>query len=198
MSEHRTFKRLCVFCGSSNDVDPLYINAARAVGQWLAGQGIGVVYGGGRVGLMGAVADGALDAGGEVVGVIPEKILGLEVGHTGLGNNLHVVRGMHARKAMMARLADGFIALPGGWGTLEEIFEVTTWAQLNYHLKPVGLLNANGFYDHLLRFIEHASGEGFIRPMHKDLMVVRDNISDLVEGLSTVTIPKTEQWIVRP
>ncbi|MFN3198622.1 MAG: TIGR00730 family Rossman fold protein [Bradymonadia bacterium] len=198
MSEHRIFKRICVFCGSSNNVDPAYIEMARSVGKWLAESGIGLVYGGGRVGLMGAVADGALEAGGEVQGVIPEKILNLEVGHEGLGNNLHVVRGMHARKAMMARLSDAFIALPGGWGTLEEIFEVTTWAQLNYHLKPVGMLNFKGFYDGLVQFIHHASDEGFIRPMHRDLMVVSDEIGALVQGLATVTIPETEKWISRP
>src|SRR5688572_2839533 len=136
MNETRTFRRVAVFCGSSDLCDPVYRDAARAVGQSLASKGIGVVYGGGRVGTMGDVADAALRAGGEVYGVIPEKLQALEVGHLEL-TQLYVVESMHARKAMMAQLADGFIALPGGYGTLDELFEALTWTQLNYHLKPV-------------------------------------------------------------
>ncbi|MCX6896985.1 MAG: TIGR00730 family Rossman fold protein, partial [Verrucomicrobia bacterium] len=136
----RTFRRLCVYCGSSNHVPETYFAAARAVGTLLAERGIGVVYGGGRTGLMGAVATAALAAGGEVIGVIPEKLRALELDHGGL-TELRVVDSMHARKLMMAELSDGFMALPGGFGTLEEIFEATTWTQLNYHRKPAGLLN---------------------------------------------------------
>ena len=154
----RQFKRICVYCGSSGGNDPGYEEAARGVGAFLASKGIGVVYGGARVGLMGAVADGALSAGGSVIGVIPQKLQSREVAHQGL-TELFVVDSMHARKTMMAYMSDGFIALPGGWGTLEEIFEVTTWSQLNYHMKPVGLLNVRGYYDKLIEFINHAASD---------------------------------------
>jgi uncharacterized protein (TIGR00730 family) len=151
----RTFRRVAVFCGSSIRVPAHFMHAAEAVGALLAERGIGVVYGGGNVGLMGRVADAALAAGGEVIGVIPDKLRALELDHPGL-TDLFVVDSMHARKAMMAHMSDAFIALPGGYGTLEEIFEVTTWTQLNYHHKPVGLLNVAGYYDALLTFIAHA------------------------------------------
>lgn len=193
----RNFRRICVYCGSSNDVAAVYQEAAAEVGKVLAERGIGVVYGGGRVGLMGIVADAALAAGGEVFGVIPEKLQALEVGHNHL-TELFVVDSMHARKMMMAQLSDGFIALPGGWGTLEELCEVTTWAQLNYHHKPVGLLNVAGYYDGLLSFLNHASEQGFIRPIHRDLLVTSPSIQLLMEQLSTAEIPDLKRWLTKP
>jgi uncharacterized protein (TIGR00730 family) len=195
--ERRVFRRICVFCGSSDGHDPIYRNAAWELGEFLAHQGIGVVYGGGKVGLMGAVADGALHAGGEVIGVIPEKLKSLEVGHDGL-TELFVVDSMHARKAMMAHLSDAFIALPGGWGTLEEVFEVTTWTQLNYHKKPVGLLNIAGYFDHLRAFVQHASDVGFIRPVHQELMQMASTPNDLLDKLATTEIPEVGKWIKKP
>jgi uncharacterized protein (TIGR00730 family) len=193
----RQFKRICVYCGSSGEVPRAYLDAAREVGAFLAGRDIGVVFGGGRVGLMGALADGALAGRGEVIGVIPEKLQALELGHTGL-SELFVVDSMHARKTMMAQLSDAFIALPGGWGTLEEIFEVTTWTQLNYHRKPVGLLNVNGYYDQLLAFLAHAANEGFVRPAHRNLMQAAPDPASLLQALATVEIPELAKWIVKP
>lgn len=187
------FRRICVFCGSSPGKDPVYARAAKELGVFLADRGIGVVTGGGKVGLMGAVADGALERGGSVIGVIPEKLKDLEIAHEGL-TELHVVEGMHARKAMMARLSDAFIALPGGWGTLEEVFEVTTWAQLNYHKKPVGLLNVLGYFDHLRRFIDHAAESGFIRRVHHALIQVSDEPGDLLEMMARAEVPELAQW----
>ncbi len=151
----KIYNRVAVYCGSSSAVDPTYLMAAREVGKMLAERGIGVVYGGGRVGLMGACADGALAAGGEVIGVITDKLVGLEVGHQGL-TRLEVVRTMHQRKMLMAELSDAFIALPGGLGTFEELFEAATWTQLNDHIKPVGLLNINAYYDGLMAFLRQA------------------------------------------
>jgi uncharacterized protein (TIGR00730 family) len=191
------FRRVCVYCGSSEGKRPEYAEAARGLGALLARRGIGVVFGGGRVGLMGAVADGALAAGGEVIGVIPEKLRTRELAHMGL-TELIVVDSMHARKTMMAYLSDAFIALPGGWGTLEETFEVITWAQLNYHLKPVGILNVNGYYDPLLRFVEHAVNEGFIRSVHRGLMVSADAPEVLLERLAEVEVPELGRWIDKP
>ena len=193
----RRFRRVCVYCGSSNDVSEAYLRAARELGVLLAGRGIGVVFGGGRVGLMGALADGALAAGGEVLGVIPEKLQSLELGHLGL-TELFVVDSMHARKTMMAHLSDAFVALPGGWGTLEEIFEVTTWTQLNYHHKPVGLLNVDGYYDRLLEFLAHAASEGFVRPAHRNLMQSSSDPAALLEAMAVVEIPELGRWIVKP
>ncbi|MCC7383529.1 MAG: TIGR00730 family Rossman fold protein [Deltaproteobacteria bacterium] len=190
----RTFRRICVFCGSSPGHDRVYGDAAANLGAFLAHQGIGLVYGGGKVGLMGALADGALSAGGEVIGVIPEKLKALEVGHDHL-TELFVVDSMHARKAMMAHLSDAFIALPGGWGTLEEIFEVTTWTQLNYHHKPVGLLNVRGYFDHLQAFLQHAGAAGFIRPVHQSLMSVASSPEELLEALTYAEIPDLAKWI---
>lgn len=193
----RTFKRLTVFCGSSSRCDPVYREAARAAGRGLAERGIGVVYGGGRVGLMGEVADGALEAGGQVYGVIPEKLQALEVGHQGL-TELFIVDSMHARKAMMAHLSDGFIALPGGYGTLDEMFEAITWTQLNYHLKPVGLLNVRGYFDGLLTFLRHAVHERFIRPMHGDLVVAASDLDALLTALAEAELPEIGRWIDKP
>ncbi len=191
------FRRVCVYCGSSNKVDELYREAARAVGRLLAERGIGLVFGGGRVGLMGVVADAVLAAGGEVHGVIPHKLQALELGHEGC-TELFVVDSMHARKMMMAQLSDAFIALPGGWGTFEELCEVTTWTQLNYHKKPVGILNVAGYYDHFLAFIRHAADVGFVRPQHRNLLQASDDPADLLEKLATMEIPDLERWIEKP
>lgn len=190
----RSFKQICVYCGSSNNVAERYFDTARAVGRSLAERNIGVVFGGGSVGLMGAVADAALAAGAKVHGVIPRKLLDLELGHHGV-TELSVVDTMHERKMRMAELSDGFIALPGGWGTLEEIFEVTTWTQLEYHHKPVGFLNAHGYYDQLLAFLAHAADEGFIRPAHRSLIQSATTIDRLLEQLEKVELPQLKSWI---
>ena len=165
-------KRICVFCGSSPGRGDTYRDAAARLGRLLAESGIGVVYGGASVGTMGVVADAALGAGGEVVGVIPQALVDREVAHTGL-TDLHVVADMHERKALMAELSDGFIALPGGAGTLEELFEVWTWAQLGLHTKPIGLLDVAGFYEPLAVLLDHMVAEGFLAATNRDL-VVRD------------------------
>ncbi len=190
----RSLSRVCVYCGSSDAVSPSYKRAARDLGAYLVREGLGVVYGGGSVGLMNEVADSALAAGGEVIGVIPEKLLALELGRDDL-TELRVVQGMHARKLEMATLSDAFVALPGGYGTLEELFEVTTWTQLEYHAKPVGLLNVDGYYDHLLAFIEHAAVEGFIRPIHRDLICVATTPEALLEQLRNKDLPVLDQWL---
>jgi uncharacterized protein (TIGR00730 family) len=164
-------KRICVFCGSSPGHDPRYLEAARTMGQTLARRGLGLVYGGGSVGLMGAVADAALAAGGEVIGVIPQVLQIRELAHRSL-TTLHVVGSMHERKALMAELSDGFVALPGGMGTLEELSEVLTWAQLGLHARPIGLLDVAGYYQPLADFFDRAVGAGFLRPAHRALLLV--------------------------
>lgn len=193
----REFRRICVYCGSSDTVDPKYLAAARQVGRLLAERGISVVFGGGRVGLMGQVADGALEAGGNVYGVIPQKLMGLELGHRGC-TELFVVDGMHARKMMMAQLSDGFMALPGGFGTMEELFEMVTWAQLNYHRKPVGVLNLDGFYDPLLAWVDRASSEGFVRPLHRGLIASAPTPAGLLTALEGQIIPELSEWLSVP
>ena len=185
----RSFRRICVFCGSASGDDPRFADAARLLGRELARRHIGLVYGGGRVGLMGQLADAALAAGGEVFGVIPQKLCDLEVGHTGL-TELFVVDSMHARKMLMAQLADAFIALPGGIGTLEELFEAVTWCQLGYHQKPVGLLDVAGYYAPLLTFIDQASAAGFIRPMYRPILQSASEIDVLLEQLAQVELPR--------
>ncbi len=162
------------------------------MGRALAGRGIDVVFGGGHVGLMGAVADAALAAGAQVYGVIPEKLFELELGHRGV-TKLEVVATMHQRKQRMAELADAFVALPGGWGTLEEIFEVTTWTQLGYHEKPVGILNAHGFYDPLLAFLSNAADEAFIRPAYRDLLQHASDAELLLDSLASCSLPSFEE-----
>ena len=165
--------RLCVFCGSSPGRNPAYLAAAAELGTVLAKRRIGLVYGGASIGLMGAVADAARAAGGEVIGVIPRALVELEVAHTGLAD-LRVVASMHERKALMAELSDGFIALPGGIGTLEELFEVWTWGQLGSHRKPCALLNVAGFYDRLLGFLDFVADEAFLRPVHREMLLVAE------------------------
>jgi len=189
----REFRRVAVYCGSSNLVDPVYLDAAWDVGRRLAERGITVVYGGGNVGLMGQLAEGALSIGGEVIGVITEKLKALEVGHRGL-TELFVTSSMQSRKTMMAQLADAFIALPGGWGTLEELFEAATWTQLNYHIKPVGVLNVNDYYNGLVAFLMHAEREGFVRPSHAGMIKIARDLETLLDLLATAEIPKLASW----
>ena len=176
-------KRLAVYCGSALPADPAFVEAARLVGRTLAERGIGVVYGGGRLGLMGAVADAALEAGGEVIGVIPDALVGAEVAHRGC-TQLHVVQTMHQRKALFTDLSDGFVTLPGGVGTMDELWEAISWSQLGYHAKPVGLLNVGGFYDQLIAFNQHMIGAGFIRPQHAGILIHADGIEALLERMA--------------
>lgn len=183
-----------VYCGSSAGVRPDYAAAAQALGTLLADEGIELVYGGGRVGLMGVVADAALAAGGTVTGVIPHALQAREVGHAGL-TTLHVVATMHERKALMASLSDAFVALPGGLGTLEELAEVLTWAQLGVHRKPCGLLDVAGYYAPLTAFFDHAAAEGFVRPEHRALLVVEREPEALLARLRDWTPPETPRWI---
>ncbi|HEY0270077.1 MAG TPA: TIGR00730 family Rossman fold protein [Sphingomonas sp.] len=186
--------RICVFLGSSVGRSPVYAQAAERVGALIARRGIGLVYGGGAVGLMGLLARAALAAGGEVIGVIPEALRAREHDQTGL-SQLHVVRTMHERKAMMADLSDGFVALPGGIGTFEELFEVWTWAQLGYHAKPCGLLNIAGFYDGMSGFIDHVVEEGFLKPEHRRMLIVEREAETMLDRLSTYLAPRAEKWI---
>ena len=176
-------KRLAIYCGSATPANPIYIDTARQVGRTLAERGIGLVYGGGRLGLMGAVADAALEVGGEVIGVIPEALVGAEAAHRGC-TELHVVAGMHERKRMFTDLSDGFVTLPGGVGTMDELWEAISWAQLGYHTKPVGLLNAAGFYDGLIHFYRHMADVGFVREAHRNIMIVRDTLDDLLVAMA--------------
>lgn len=171
--------RLAVYCGSASPPDPRFVQAARHVGRTLAEKNIGLVYGGGRLGLMGAVADGALEAGGEAIGVIPEALVGLEVAHRGL-TELRVVRTMHERKQAFADLSDGFLTLPGGTGTMDELWEALSWAQLGYHKLPVGLLNVGGYYDGLLAFWRQMRDVGFLRPQHAGLLIAGDDLHDVL------------------
>lgn len=176
-------KRLAVYCGSATPADPTFIEAARHVGRTLAARGIGVVYGGGRLGLMGAVADAALEAGGEVIGVIPEALVGAEVAHRGC-TQLHVVQTMHQRKQLFTDLSDGFVTLPGGVGTMDELWEAISWSQLGYHQKPVGLLNVGGFYDQLIGFNRQMVESGFIRAQHAGILLHADGIDTLLDAMA--------------
>jgi uncharacterized protein (TIGR00730 family) len=189
-------KRVCIFTGSSPGVRLEYGTAAAALGRAVAGRGMGLVYGGAHVGLMGVLADAALSAGGEVVGVIPRALVARELAHTGL-TNLHVVESMHQRKALMADLSDGFIALPGGWGTLDELFEILTWAQLGLHRKPCGLLNVRGYFDRLLSFVDHSIDEGFVRSEYRRLIAVAEAAEPLLDLLERPSPPTVEKWIDR-
>lgn len=191
------FERICVFCGSSPGNDPAFAAAATALGTLLARRGLGLVYGGAMVGLMGEVADAALAAGGEVIGVLPEKLAAKEIAHDGL-TALHIVDSMHDRKAKMAELSDAFVTLPGGWGTLEETFEVLTWLQLRYHEKPVGLINVEGYYNALLAFADHAVESGFISPDNRRLLVDADDPEVLLDRLRSVQMPPAPRWMERP
>jgi hypothetical protein len=187
-------RRICVFCGSSPGNHPEFRRAAEELGRALAGRRLGLVYGGGRVGLMGAVADAALAAGAEVMGVIPKGIFDLEVGHTGLGE-LRVVNSMHERKALMASLSDGFIALPGGLGTLEELFEVWTWALLGLHRKPFGLLDVEGFFGPLVDLVDHQVAAGFVQREHRAMLHVAAEPGKLLDRLAAYRPPEVRKWI---
>ena len=189
-------RRVCVFAGSSAGVRSEYATAAAALGRALHAQGIELVYGGAHVGLMGVVADATLAAGGRATGVIPEALVSKELAHAGL-SDLRVVSSMHERKALMSDLSDGFIALPGGWGTWEELFEVLTWAQLGLHRKPCGLLNVGGYFDGLLAFLAHSVAEGFVRPQHASMLLVADTPETLLGRLATYRPPLAEKWIER-
>jgi uncharacterized protein (TIGR00730 family) len=189
-----TLQRLCVYCASSDGVRPEYVAAARGLGTLLATRGQALVYGGGRVGLMGAVADAALAAGGEVIGVIPHALVQREVAHRGL-TALHVVDSMHERKSMMSQLADGFIVLPGGLGTLEEFFETWTWAQLGVHRKPVGLLDVAHYWQSLVKMLEHAEAEGFLRGSPHDWLVTESDAALLLDRMSGFEPPPVRRWL---
>lgn len=182
-------KRLAVYCGSATPSDPRYIGLAGETGRELARQGIGIVYGGGRLGLMGALAGSALRAGGEVIGVIPRALVSEEVANYDC-TDLHIVDTMHQRKAAFTQLADGFLVLPGGVGTMDELWEAVSWAQLGYHTKPVGLLNAFGYFDHLVTFVEHMVETGFVRPAHRGLIRAESELGPLLERMAAHKPPK--------
>ncbi|OGA97010.1 MAG: Rossman fold protein, TIGR00730 family [Betaproteobacteria bacterium RIFCSPLOWO2_12_FULL_66_14] len=186
---------VCIFCGSSPGHHPVYRAAAESLGRLLAERGIQLVYGGGKVGLMGALAESMMAAGGEVIGVIPQGLLAREKGHRGI-TRLEVVTTMHERKARMAELADGFIALPGGLGTLEEFCEILTWSQLGIHGKPVALYNVSRFFDPLLDLFDHAVKEGFLRPEHRQLVLVADEVEELLQAMHDYRPATVEQWAV--
>jgi uncharacterized protein (TIGR00730 family) len=186
--------RICVYCGSSPGRLPEYSDAARMLGHELAARKLGLVYGGASVGVMGAVADAILEKGGEAIGVIPYALATREVAHSGL-DDLFVVDSMHERKAKMAELSDGFIALPGGWGTIEEIFEMLTWAQLGFHQKPCGLLNIAGYYDQLFAFLEHAIDQRFVREEYRPMIMMEETASDLLDRYQQYQAPSVRKWI---
>ena len=188
-------RRVCVFCGSSSGSRPEYAEAARAVGEALARRGLTLVYGGGNVGLMGELADAALAAGGQVIGVIPEALVRWEVAHAGL-TELRVVPSMHARKAEMADLSDAFLTLPGGYGTLEELFEAVAWLQLGYHTKPVGLVNIAGYYDELLAALRAMVKGALLKPQNHELLLVSDSVEDMLGQLAAWRHPgDTSKWL---
>ena len=189
-------RRVCVFCGSNSGKDPAYAEAARALGQLFAREGIALVYGGGSVGLMGELADAVLASGGEVIGVIPHALWAREVGHRGL-TDLRIVETMHERKAMMADLADAFIALPGGLGTLEEIFEIWTWAQLGLHRKPLGFLDVNGFYAPLMEFLDRAVRSRFVRDEHRAIAMIARDPEALLKRFESWQPPQVQKWITK-
>ena len=197
MPAHYPFKNLCVYCGSNPGRQAIYAEAAITLGLSLAEHGIGLVYGGAKVGTMGLLADSALEHGGKVVGVIPEALVQKEVAHRGL-NELHVTDSMQARKTRMAELADGFIALPGGLGTLEELFEVWTWAQLGFHNKPLGLLNVAAYYDPLYTFLQQAVAEQFIKPAHLKRLTMASEVPALLSQMATEQPPPVKKWLEQP
>ena len=187
-------KSLCVFCGSSPGANGAYAEAARAFGTLLVTNNITLIYGGGKVGLMGQLADSVLKNGGEAIGVIPETLFKKEVAHQNL-TKLHVVENMHVRKALMYELSDGFVALPGGTGTLDELFEVFTWIQIGYLSKPIGLLNVNGYFNHLSTFLEHTVAERFVKPEHLTMLLVDDNGESLLHRMHNTNPVSCDKWI---
>ena len=186
--------RICVYAGSSVGRSPVYREAAQALGKLLAEEGIGLVYGGGNIGLMGVTADAVLAHGGEVIGVITEQLAGHGLGHAKL-TELRIVPTMHERKAVMAELSDGFIALPGGIGTLEELFEAWTWSQLGVHAKPIAFLNAGGFYDKLSQFLDHVVDEQFLKPVHRKVLIIESDPRVLLAALRDTPIPYVPKWL---
>jgi uncharacterized protein (TIGR00730 family) len=194
--ENMNFKRICVFCGSNLGISAAYRDAAVSLGGLLAARGTELVYGGGNIGLMGVLADAALESGVRVIGVIPESLMAKEVGHTGL-TELRIVKSMHERKALMADLSDGFIAMPGGFGTFEELCEIVTWAQLGIHAKPCGLLNVEGYYDPLLKLFDHAVREGFLREENRRLVLEDRDPQRLLEQMGQFRSPVVDKWIGR-
>lgn len=192
----RSFRRLCVYCGSNRGTSPAFTDAAVELGKALASRGIGLVYGGGHVGLMGVIADAVLAGGGEVIGVIPQSLQEKELGHAGL-TELHVVGSMHERKQLMADLSDGFIAMPGGIGTLEELFETFTWLQLGFHGKPVALLNVGGFYDGIVAFVSQLTRDGFLKPAHEACLLVDHSVVPLLGKMQGFQPPQLGKWMER-
>lgn len=187
------FRSVCVYCGSSSRAAESYFEAARLTGNTLAERGLALVYGGAHVGLMGALADSALSLGGRVVGVIPQSLVDKEVAHNGLTEQ-HVVESMHVRKALMTELSGAFLALPGGFGTLDELFETLTWAQLKFHAKPVGILNIDGYFDGLLTFARRAVDDGFIHPAHVDMIHVGTDPGEVLDRMAAFVAPETGKW----
>lgn len=189
-------KTVCVFCAANPGTHPVYVERAAAMGRHLAQSKRRLVYGGGRTGLMGALADAALDAGGEVIGVMPRHLVDREVAHAGL-TELRIVASMHERKALIAELSDGFLAMPGGLGTLEELFEIWTWGQLGLHSKPYGLLQVEGYFAPLLDFLDHAVTAGFIRTANREMLVVDDDPSALIARMEAARVPPVPRWLDR-
>jgi uncharacterized protein (TIGR00730 family) len=187
-------RRVCVYAGSNPGSDPIYAEGAQALAAELARRGIGLVYGGGKVGLMGVLADTILEAGGEAIGVMPQALIAREIGHPGL-TELKVVTSMHERKALMAELSDAFVAVPGGIGTLEELIEVYTWSQLGIHAKACGVLNVAGYYDHLAAFLDHAVAAGFLKPAHRAVLSVASEPETLLERLAAYVPPAVGKWV---
>lgn len=190
------FRRICVYCGSNPGVRPAYADAARRFGRLLGERGLGLVFGGGHVGLMGVVADAALGAGGEVTGVIPQALVDRELAHPDV-QDMRIVRTMHERKALMAELADGFVALPGGLGTLDELFEIWTWAQLGLHGKPIGLLEVDGFFAPLVAYLDRAATEGFVRSEQRAMLLVETEPARLLERFQAYVAPRVGKWLER-
>ncbi len=187
-------RNICVYCGSSPGKNPVYIETAKTLARSMVAQDIGLVYGGAGIGIMGALADAVLAAGGRVTGVIPQMLVDKEVAHQGL-SELHVVKSMHERKTLMAELSDGFIALPGGLGTLEELFEILTWALLGIHRKPCAVLNVCNYYDKLSAFLDHAAAEGFIKPGQRSLLIVSDRTEQLLERMINYVPGGVNKWV---
>jgi len=190
----RVIRKLCVFCGSSMGVRSVYREAATQLGVTMVASGMALVYGGGRVGLMGVLADSVLHAGGEAIGVMPRALVEKEIAHTAL-TQLHVVETMHERKSLMADLADAFVLLPGGFGSWEEFCEVVTWLQLGMHRKPCGILNVAAYYDALTELTSRAVAEGFLGAPHKEMVIVRDNVEQLLSQLNTAPLPSLAKWV---
>ena len=186
--------RLAVYCGSSIGADPAFADTARALGREMAARNIGLVYGGGRLGLMGVVADAVLEAGGEAYGVIPQALIDLEVAHTGL-TELHIVQTMHERRARMTDLTDAFVAIPGGVGTLDELFEAWSWNALGYHAKPFALLNVHNFWDGMIQFLDHVTTSGFMSPARRDQLIVADSIGEVIDKLDSAAGTRERQMV---